>query len=423
MPSPPSDDDRVRQMEVEILALRQQVITLGGTPVSATDASPPPTDELEDFLPFLEADDGLLFLPKLGDAADAEDSDETSSRESPLNDGNRVVVESEAGQACPHCDRFADGLTHTRLENRLARWHAKYGYVGDPYCKGCAESFRSHLLLVRGQRQKLGCCRESPCAQCGKVLACFECSPADVYRQFDASRAAVQQSQATPALKNEAGCGDPRPAEAAAVAANKRQRIGGVLGVVGIGAVVFVGQYSGGDGGSPPASTSAETNDGSLELHDATVALQGWGQSSTYTAVRKAHHLDQPWIAEMAGGEECTPLHGVRLGMQGVGKLARPSHGDLLNPCVLDFCPADAATLLCSQAGFICRQFTSAYASACGAGYWPERPVWKLRSMASKPKSWHLVVHRMFQKCSGDSRRSRCSRRTRDRRPSTAASR
>ena len=73
-------------------------------------------------------------------------------------------------------------LTHTLGTRR----YAKYGYCGADYCKACSESFRSHLFRT-GAAQN-GCRREAPCDHCGKILAQFDCSVAQIFERVERAR-------------------------------------------------------------------------------------------------------------------------------------------------------------------------------------------------------------------------------------------
>ena len=86
-----------------------------------------------------------------------------------------------------------------RKDNRLGMWYRKYGYDGDPYCKACSESFKSHLVQQK-TRPRCGCTRAQPCADCAKVLAGFGTkTPKQVFQKFDDEK--EQRSAAAPAPK------------------------------------------------------------------------------------------------------------------------------------------------------------------------------------------------------------------------------
>ena len=95
-------------------------------------------------------------------------------------------------------NRFAQYLprSEVRKENRLAAWYAKYGYSGPPYCKGCAESFNSHLLkqAVRSSRAK--CTRDHPCDRCTCILDGFKIQPQELFATVDAQRKPSAKSAA-----------------------------------------------------------------------------------------------------------------------------------------------------------------------------------------------------------------------------------
>jgi hypothetical protein len=75
-----------------------------------------------------------------------------------------------------------------RKDNRLGMWYRKYGYDGQPYCKACSESFKSHLVQQK-TRPRCGCVRSEPCGDCTKVLNGFSgMSHADVFHKFDAEK-------------------------------------------------------------------------------------------------------------------------------------------------------------------------------------------------------------------------------------------
>ena len=102
-----------------------------------------------------------------------------------------VIRRGESGVGKrPVVNRFAQYLprSEVRKENRLAAWYAKYGYSGPPYCKGCAESFNSHLLkqAVRSSRAK--CTRDHPCDRCTCILDGFKIQPQELFATVDAQR-------------------------------------------------------------------------------------------------------------------------------------------------------------------------------------------------------------------------------------------
>eukprot|EP01048_Picozoa_sp_COSAG05_P026684 COSAG05_NODE_7410_length_814_cov_7.442497_1_plen_226_part_01 len=76
----------------------------------------------------------------------------------------------------PRCD----------LETCVHR-NAKYGYIGPPFCRRCAEVFRAHQLLIRNPA-RCGCRRDAPCLHCTEILAHFVVLPSEVHRLFDAGR-------------------------------------------------------------------------------------------------------------------------------------------------------------------------------------------------------------------------------------------
>jgi hypothetical protein len=85
-----------------------------------------------------------------------------------------------------------------RKDNRLGLWYRKYGYDGLPYCKGCSESFKSHLIQQK-TRPRCGCVRTAPCVDCTKVLSGFSgMSHSDVFDKFDAEKS----SRADASIKN-----------------------------------------------------------------------------------------------------------------------------------------------------------------------------------------------------------------------------
>ncbi len=98
-----------------------------------------------------------------------------------------------AGEAAPELDpqskkrRFARyrPRVSARKDNRLAAWYVKYGYAGPPYCKGCSESFNSHLLRQNAQAARGSCARENPCGPCKAILGHFSVDADQVYRKFD----------------------------------------------------------------------------------------------------------------------------------------------------------------------------------------------------------------------------------------------
>lgn len=65
----------------------------------------------------------------------------------------------------------------------LSRWWASYGYSGPSYCQRCSEVFRDHI--IRQFSNSAGCTRTSPCADCKRVLDCFNEPVADVCKQID----------------------------------------------------------------------------------------------------------------------------------------------------------------------------------------------------------------------------------------------
>ena len=110
-----------------------------------------------------------------------------------------VIRRGESGVGKrPVVNRFAQYLprSEVRKENRLAAWYAKYGYSGPPYCKGCAESFNSHLLkqAVRSSRAK--CTRDHPCDRCTCILDGFKIQPQELFATVDAQRKPSAKSAA-----------------------------------------------------------------------------------------------------------------------------------------------------------------------------------------------------------------------------------
>ena len=171
-------------------------------------------------------------------------------------------------QRCPHCGRREDGAQERaeelaaapgrykarkqpRKENPLALWNNKYGYAGEPYCKGCSESFRSHLLR-QGHKTRSGCSREAPCVQCTKVLNGFDRPKDTVFAQFDADREArMQKRQAAANGKRQAGAGaaggggggaSKRPPDPASepVSQGSRKRKTGLLGALAMMSTIGV---------------------------------------------------------------------------------------------------------------------------------------------------------------------------------------
>ena len=94
------------------------------------------------------------------------------------------VLAVVGGDSMRHCGRYCV-RDKPRKDNLLAMWNGKYGYAGQPYCKSCSESFRSHLL-IRKCTPRSGCCREAPCAHCATILSFFNCDKEEAYRRFDA---------------------------------------------------------------------------------------------------------------------------------------------------------------------------------------------------------------------------------------------
>jgi hypothetical protein len=76
-----------------------------------------------------------------------------------------------------------------RKDNRLASWYVKYGYSGPPYCKGCSESFNSHLLRQNAQAARASCSRGQPCQPCKSILSNFSIDTEGVYHKFDTRNA------------------------------------------------------------------------------------------------------------------------------------------------------------------------------------------------------------------------------------------
>ena len=97
-----------------------------------------------------------------------------------------------------------------RKDNRLAAWYVKYGYSGPPYCKGCSESFNSHLLRQNAQAARASCSRANPCRPCTAILGNFSVEADKVYHQFDTRQTArkAEKSQLPCRVKREAGADD-----------------------------------------------------------------------------------------------------------------------------------------------------------------------------------------------------------------------
>ena len=169
------------------------------------------------------AEGDLVFLPAAEDIALAfRSTADKSGQISPgLEDGGvpEAAVGMQLPSSCPHCGRQCAGgprmivggdpgdisakeLGRQKLRkkqrgsNPIGMWQSWYGYVGPPYCKSCSESFRSHLLQT-ARRPRSGCTRELPCCHCAKILSHFNCSPAEVFAEYD-TRRAKRLARATP---------------------------------------------------------------------------------------------------------------------------------------------------------------------------------------------------------------------------------
>ena len=211
------DDSTFLELNLEDVDLPPEAADVPQSPV-ALDESQEPASATGAI-----AEGDLVFLPAAEDIALAfRSTADKSGQISPgLEDGGvpEAAVGMQLPSSCPHCGRQCAGgprmivggdpgdisakeLGRQKLRkkqrgsNPIGMWQSWYGYVGPPYCKSCSESFRSHLLQT-ARRPRSGCTRELPCCHCAKILSHFNCSPAEVFAEYD-TRRAKRLARATP---------------------------------------------------------------------------------------------------------------------------------------------------------------------------------------------------------------------------------
>ena len=218
-------------------------------------------------------------------------------------------AEDEATE-CPYChaavikrgrvagdaaapSRFAQYLPRSglRKDNRLAAWYSKFGYTGPAYCKGCAESFNSHLLRQKVRSVRVKCRREQPCPRCTNILTGFKVPPHEIFEAVDASRAKGKK-RSRPAADRDSPLLGP-PGAAGAPAASKKKKAT-ALAVAAI-AIVTLSGFWGRDGAPPPQGPTSEQaqwtcgadftallTDGTLSAHEMATTCDGADPSATF---------------------------------------------------------------------------------------------------------------------------------------------
>eukprot|EP01045_Picozoa_sp_COSAG04_P003128 COSAG04_NODE_125_length_24621_cov_23.574015_3_plen_1093_part_00 len=218
-------------------------------------------------------------------------------------------AEEEATE-CPYChatvikrghvagdaaapSRFAQYLPRSglRKDNRLAAWYSKFGYTGPSYCKGCAESFNSHLLRQKVRSGRVKCRRDQPCPRCTNILTGFKIPPHEIFEAVDASRAKGKK-RSRPAADRDSPLLGP-PGAAGAPAASKKKKAT-ALAVAAI-AIVTLSGFWGRDGAPSPQGPTSEQaqwtcgadftallTDGTLSAHEMATTCDGADPSATF---------------------------------------------------------------------------------------------------------------------------------------------